>query len=94
MAICVVTVNVPDYLFQDHGRYFCLSIYEFKNSGVVDNDNVFLTAVFKEDLDIGSWDYDQICECGRKVSAERGIPFIPGISMGNSIDKYFKHVFK
>lgn len=81
--IKVVTVNSPAHI---GSSYFRLSLYEFKGDPPI--------AYFVKDLGSGSWEINFAYSNGRRLAKEMGINFIPGISMGDSIDKIFKHIFK
>jgi hypothetical protein len=51
------------------------------------------TARFVEDLGTGSYFYEGLVEIAKNRSKELNLLFIPGVSMGSSIDVVFKHLF-
>lgn len=78
--IRVVTISCPPaYL----GRYYRLSLYEFKGDPLI--------AHFVEDLgDGGFWMYAIAVDAAFTKANDLGITFVPDISMGDSIEKVFK----
>lgn len=76
-----------------HSYYFRVSLYEFRSCNAV-GDGTSLKACFKEDLEIGSWDFKMAVEIAKKLAIEKNIIYVPGISMGDSVDKVYKHIFK
>lgn len=83
--IQAITVNRLSY-DGNYGVYFRISIYEFRGEP--------LTAYFKEDLGVGSWDYPYLVEEARKESKSRKIIFAPNISMGDSVEKVWNEIYK
>lgn len=85
--IQIITIDAPNYRERvDSRKYYRLSLYEFSGD--------LLVAYFKEDLEFGSWDYNFIYHEAQRQAKLRRINFIPNISMGDSIEKVFKHILK
>lgn len=87
--IQIITISRPNFDFTSNERtincsYYRLSIFEFKGDP--------LKAQFKEDLNMGFWDYRLAKAEAQKQAKERNILFVPDISMGDSVEIVFKQV--